>query len=262
MDSFDTATLRQPRWIIAILVGLFLAVAFVQLGLWQLSRHDDRQAYNASVAARIDGEPRSLAGLVGQYGTDPEDLVERNAVVTGRYIGADEFLSVGRNYDGVTGTLVMTPLELDDGSIMIVVRGLVPVGTSGPPAAGYETPHGTVTLTGLIDDGEEPLRLGEPAPDGGVLSQISRVDLDYIETWYDGDVLPIDLVLENQSPPNPGESPIPVPRSELTEGRHLGYAVQWFAFAVIAVVGITALVWRAGKERATDEASRERATLE
>ena len=75
-------------------------------------------------------------------------------------------------------------------------------------------------------------------------------------------MLPIDLVLENQVPPNPGESPIPVPRSELTEGRHLGYAVQWFAFAIIAVVGITALVWRAGNERITDEASQEPATLE
>ena len=262
MASFDTATLRKPRWIAAILVGLFLAVAFVQLGLWQLSRLDERRVYNASVAARVDDEPQSLAALVGEFGTDPEDLVDRNAVVTGRYIGADEFYSVGRNYDGLTGTLVMTPLELDDGSVMVVVRGLVPVGTPGPPAAGYETPDGTVTLTGLIDDGEEPLRLGEPAPDDGVLSQISRVDLDYINTWYDGEVLPIDLVLENQAPPNPGESLIPVPRSELTEGSHLGYAVQWFAFAVIAVVGIAALVWRAGSERTTDEVSQEPATLE
>ncbi|MCL1586785.1 MAG: SURF1 family protein [Actinomycetia bacterium] len=262
MATFDTATLRKPRWILAVVFGLFLGAVFVWLGLWQLSRLAERQDYNASVAERIDGEPRSLAALVGQFGTDPDDLVDRNAVVTGRYIGADEFFSVGRNYDGLTGTLVMTPLELDDGSIMIVVRGLVPVGTPGPPAAGYETPDGTVTLTGLIDDGEEPLRLGEPAPDDGVLSQISRVDLDYIDTWYDGEVLSIDLVLENQIPPNPGKSLIPVPRSELTEGRHLGYAVQWFAFAVIAVVGITALVWRAGTERTTDEASREPVTLE
>jgi cytochrome oxidase assembly protein ShyY1 len=260
--SFDTATLRRPRWILAILIGLLLAFVFVQLGLWQLSRADERRAYNASVAARIDGDPRPLAGLVGQYGTDPEELVDRKVVVSGRYIAAKEFFSVGRNYDGLTGTLVLTPFELDDGSVMIVVRGLVPVGTPGPPAPGYESPQGIVTLTGTIDDGEEPLRLGEPAPDDGVLSQISRVDLDYIDTWYDGDVLPIDLVLENQLPPDPGESPILVPRSELTEGRHLGYAVQWFAFAVIAVVGITALVWRAGSERTTDETSRELATLE
>jgi cytochrome oxidase assembly protein ShyY1 len=243
-------------------VGSFLAVVFVQLGLWQLSRLEERRTYNAAVAARIDSEPRPFEGLVGQYGNDPEALVDRNSVLTGRYITADEFFSVGRNYEGLTGTLVMTPLELDNGSIMIIVRGLVPVGTPGPPAAGYEAPLGIVTLTGRLDDGEEPLRIGEPAPEDGVLRQISRVDLAYIDTWYDGGVLPIDLVLESQIPSNAGEIPIPVPPSELREGRHLGYAVQWFAFAVIAVVGVITLVWRAGTEGSSAEAVQEPATLE
>lgn len=253
MASFDIATLRKPRWILAILVGVFLAVVFVRLGNWQLSRLEERRAYNAVVSARIEGEPRPVEGLVGQFGSDPEALVDRRTVVTGRYINSDEFFSVGRNYDGLTGTLVMTPLELDDGSIMIVVRGLVPVGTAGPPAAGYETPLGLVTLTGRLDDGEEPLKIGEPPPDNGILTQISRVDLAYIDTWYDGDVLPINLILEAQDPADPRESPIPLPQSELDEGRHLGYAVQWFAFAVIVVVGVGALVRRAGTTEVTAE---------
>ena len=260
MASFDTATLRKPRWILAIIFGLLLTALFVRLGLWQLSRLEERQTYNTTVAARVDGDSRPFEGLMGQYGGDPEALVDRNAVVTGRYINADEFFSVGRNYDGLTGTLVMTPLELDDGSIMIIVRGLVPVGTPGPPAAGYETPVGVVSLTGRLDDGEEPLRIGEPPPDDGVLSQISRVDLEYIDTWYEGGVLPVDLILETQEPPDADESPIPVPRSELNEGRHLGYAVQWFAFAVIAIVGSVALVWRAGTARSSAETSRETTT--
>lgn len=255
MATFDTATLRRPRWILAIAVGLFLAAAFVWLGLWQLSRLEERQTYNATVAARVDSEPRALEDLLGEFGDDPGALVDRNAIVEGRYVNADEFYSVGRNYDGLTGTLVMTPLLLGDGSTMIVVRGLVPVGTPGPPAVGYETPSGIVTLTGRLDDGEEPLRIGEPPPEDGVLRQISRVDLAYVNTWYDGEVLPYNLILEDQTPAQSGESPIAVPPSELTEGSHLGYAVQWFAFAVIAVVGITALVWRAGTERSSDETS-------
>jgi cytochrome oxidase assembly protein ShyY1 len=258
--SFDTATLRKPRWILAIIFGLLLTALFVRLGSWQLSRLEERQAYNTTVAARVDGSPRPFKGLVGQFGDDPGVLVDRNAVVTGRYIHADEFFSVGRNYDGLTGTLVLTPLELDNGSIMIIVRGLVPVGTPGPPATGYETPTRVVSLTGRLDDGEEPLRIGEPPPDDGVLSQISRVDLEYIDKWYKGDVLPVDLILETQSQQNAGESPIPVPRSELNEGRHLGYAVQWFAFAVIAVVGIVALVWRAGTSEVSSETDPESAT--
>ncbi len=240
-----------------VLAGIVLAVVFVRLGLWQLSRLEERRAYNATIAARDEGEARPLAGLIGQYGRDSAALTDRRAIVTGRYLGEDEFFSIGRNYDGLTGNLVLTPLELDDGSILIVVRGLVPVGTPGPPAAGYEPPVGAVTLVGRIDDGEEPLRIGEPDPQDGVLTQVSRVDLGYIDAWYAGDVLPIDLVLERQTPSGPGESPIPVPRAELTEGRHLGYAVQWFAFACIAVLGAAAMVRKAGIREASDGADEE-----
>jgi cytochrome oxidase assembly protein ShyY1 len=249
------STLRKPRWILLIIVGLVLSVWFVRLGFWQLSRLEERRASNALIEARMEEPPRSLDGLVGQYGTDPDSLTYRQAIVTGRYLTPDEFFSVGRNYDGVTGTLVMTPLELEDGSIMIIVRGLVPVGTLGPPAEGYEPPLGSVTLTGRLDDGEEPLRIGESPPESGKIESLSRVDLAYIDEWFAADVLPVDLLIDTQRPGNPGATPIPIPAPELTEGKHLGYAVQWFAFALMAFIGTFVLVWQAGTEKATSATS-------
>jgi cytochrome oxidase assembly protein ShyY1 len=156
----------------------------------------------------------------------------------------------------------MTPLELDDGSVMIIVRGLVPVGTQGPPAPGYETPLGTVTLTGRLDDGEEPLRIGESPPENGQIEALSRVDLAYIDEWYGGDVLPVDLLLDTQAPDNPGEAAYSIPAPPLTEGKHLGYAVQWFAFSLMAIVGMVVLVRRAGTEKTTSETSTDPATHE
>jgi surfeit locus 1 family protein len=256
------STLRKPRWILAVIVGLVLSVWFVRLGFWQLSRLEERRATNALISARMEEAPRSFEGLVGQYGTDPDALIYRQAIVTGRYLTSDEFFSVGRNYDGVTGTLVMTPLELEDGSIMIIVRGLVPVGTVGPPADGFEPPLGPVTITGRLDDGEEPLRIGESPPESGKIESLSRVDLAYIDTWFEGDVLPVDFLIETQQPENPAGTPIPIPARELTEGKHLGYAVQWFAFALMALVGTIVLVWQAGTEKATPETSQETTTHE
>ncbi len=254
------ATLRKPRWILAIVVGVVLSAWFVRLGFWQLSRLDERRASNALIEARREEPARPFDGLVGQFGMDPEALNYRKAIVTGRYVARDEFFSVGRNYDGVTGTLVMTPLELADGAVMIVVRGLVPVGTEGPPAVGYEPPLGTVTLVGRLDDGEEPLRIGESAPEGGRIESISRVDLAYIDEWTDADVLPVDLLLDEQKPPNAGGTPIPIPAPELTEGKHLGYAVQWFAFAAMALIGTAVLVWQAGTDRVKPGNDREPAS--
>ncbi len=197
--------------------------------------------------------PRPLDQLVSEYGSDTEALIYRQVTVTGRYSTADEFFSIGRNYDGVTGTMVVTPFELEDGSLMIVVRGLVPVGTPGPPAVGFEPPPGEATLTGRIDDGEEPLRLGEPDPQDGVLRSISRIDLAYIDRWLPGEVLPISLVMTDQYPANTGALLVPIPPPELSEGRHLGYAIQWFAFSIIAVVGTAVLVRQAGMEKSTSE---------
>jgi cytochrome oxidase assembly protein ShyY1 len=34
----------------------------------------------------------------------------------------------------------------------------------------------------------------------------------------------------------------------LSEGRHLGYALQWFSFAAIVGVGVGVLLWRAGSD--------------
>jgi surfeit locus 1 family protein len=243
--SINIHRLATPRWLLAIGVAVVLIVGFVSLGMWQLSRLDERRALNATIEARRQEPARPLEGLVGQYGMDPAALVYRSTTVEGVYAADAEIFSIGRTHGDVRGTLVATPLELVDGSLLIVVRGLVPPDTEGPPAAGYAPPTGRVIVVGTIDDGEEPLRIGEPDPEDGVLRTLSRLDLAYINEWVAGEVLPISLVLVEQIPADKEGSPIPIPNDELSEGRHLGYALQWFAFAVIVLVGVGVLLWRA-----------------
>lgn len=228
-----------------MVVGAILAMMFIRLGLWQLSRLEERRESNATIEARSTDQPRALEALIGQIGMDPAELAYRQAFASGVYRTDLEFFSIGRTYDDVSGTLVATPLELVDGSLLIVVRGLVPSEVDGPPAAGYEPPSGEVSVVGRLDDGEEPTRLGEPDPEGGALTSLSRLDLEYIDTWIEGDVLPISLLLDEQMPAS-DPAPTPVPPDELTEGSHLGYAIQWFAFAATVIVGVAILVRRAG----------------
>jgi surfeit locus 1 family protein len=246
--AFTFHKLATPRWIGAIVVAVILVLAFVSLGLWQLSRLDERRTLNATIETRRVEPVRPLDGLTGQYGMDPEALVYRSAVAEGVYLTNAEIFSIGRTYDDIRGTLVATPLQLDNGSVLMVVRGVVPSGTQGPPAQGYEPSAGRVVVGGSIDDGEEPLRIGEPDPDGGVVQSLSRLDLAYIDRWTATEVLPISLVLAEQAPANPEGSPLPIPPETLSEGRHLGYALQWFSFAAIVGVGVGVLLWRAGSD--------------
>ena len=256
--GFDASILKKPRWIVAIVVGVLISLAFVRLGMWQLDRLEERRAFNATVEARTAEPTRPLEGVLGQYEGDVDEMKHRQARVEGVYRIEDEFFSVGRLVDGMSGTLIATPLDRDDGTVLIVIRGLVPPGTSGPPAQGYEPPEGRVVIEGRLDDGEAPSAIGEPDPVNGDLTSLSRLDLEYIDKWVDGDVLPITLMLENQDPRDPEGVPVRIPSEELTEGSHLGYAVQWFAFALFVLVGVAAMVYRAGTAESVSETEMDR----
>ena len=225
---------------------------FLFLGFWQLERHDERQVRNTAIEARSVEPSRPLSALIVDHGLDDAALAHRKTTVVGSYRSDGEFLSVGRIYGDLVGTLVATPLDLEDGTVLIVLRGLAPPGVDGPPALGYEVPRGRVSLQGTIGEGEAPLRIGESDPPSGTIESISRIDLTYIDKWVDGTVLPFTLLLESQSPPSAAE-PTPIPPEELSDGSHLGYAVQWFAFAVIATIGIIALLRKAARIEATGE---------
>lgn len=260
MATFNPSILKKPRWILAIVIGLLISVSFVRLAFWQLDRLDERREMNTTIEARSSGPARPLESILGQYGGDVDAMVFRRAIVEGTYMRDDELFSIGRTIHTQPATLVATPLALDDGTVLIVVRGFVPANTSGPPAEGYEPPGARVALVGRIDDGEDGARIGEPEPPDGVLRSLSRLDLEYIDQWMEGDVLPISLLLEEQVPSNLEGVPVQVPTEELSEGSHLGYAVQWFAFAIIVFVGVGALIHRAGTSEELSGTEQDRAS--
>jgi surfeit locus 1 family protein len=57
-------------------------------------------------------------------------------------------------------------------------------------------------------------------------------------------VLPLAIQLTEQDRPPPAALPVRLPPEELSEGPHLSYAIQWFTFATIAVVGAVILLRR------------------
>lgn len=247
---FDASIFKRPRWIVLTVLGVLVAAGFVYLGMWQLDRLAQRQDRNVTIASRSDDPARPLADLRREFLDDPEELAFRHTFTEGTYRPEDEFVSIGRVSGSTTGTLVATPLVLEDGSVLIVVRGIVPVQPDGSPTGEFEVRIPDVLVAGRLTPGEAPLRIGEPDPPTGHLEALSRLDLDFIDRWVEGDVLPFMLLLDEQTPA-PQADPVAIPDEELTEGKHLGYAVQWFAFSAIALVGLVALLYRAGSDPTT-----------
>jgi cytochrome oxidase assembly protein ShyY1 len=59
------------------------------------------------------------------------------------------------------------------------------------------------------------------------------------------------VLLQTQTPAR--ERPIPAPLPDTSEGPHLSYAIQWFTFAAIALVGYGLLVRRARRGTAASQ---------
>ncbi|HYF46304.1 MAG TPA: SURF1 family protein, partial [Acidimicrobiales bacterium] len=240
---------RRPKWILSHLFVLVLVAAMVVAGLWQLDRLQQKKDRNALVEERLDEPVAPVEEVVGaEQPTDEGDDVRfRRATATGTYLVDEQVLVRNRSFDGAPGSWVLTPLVLDDGSALVVNRGWVPVTAEQPVPAEAAPPTGEVAVEGLLEASQERGSFGPTDPSGEELATLSRVDLDRLQEQVDEDLYPVWLQLEAQDPAQ-GDRPTMLERPDLSEGPHLSYAVQWFTFTLIALVGYPLVLRRRARQ--------------
>ncbi len=146
---------------------------------------------------------------------------QRRVVARGVYDFTAERTWPGRSFDGTPGVALITPLRLADGAVVLVDRGWVPSPDAFHVDQGaYREPdHATAEGIALVP----PRGRGDVDPTG---------------------FLPFVIQLQTAAPsrglPRRWRAPA------LDNGPHLSYAIQWFSFAIIALVG-TAVLIRKGR---------------
>lgn len=228
--------LLRPRWILSHLLIAGMAVGMVFLGFWQLDRLDQRRERNATIRDRQDEPATAVDQLLGADSSD--DQVEqaryRSVTATGRYDAEATTAVRNRTQDGVPGAWLLTPLVLDNGERIGVIRGFVPLGDGGDPIP-VPVPEGEVTVKGTV---ASPSGFDGTAPH------------DIEPVLAEPDTLPALILAKKGSETSQDIAPVPPP--DLSEGPHLSYAVQWFIFSTIAAVGyplaLARIVRRRGKE--------------
>lgn len=213
------------------MLALAAVVAFVALGFWQLRRLDEKREFNEAVAAGVSADAVPYAGASG----DPYVRVR----VSGTYVPGGEAL-VLRARDGVSGHHVLTPLDVGDGRGLLVDRGWVPITVDEPNSAQAPVPAGEVSVEGVLWPARSGGVAGSGLPDVVPRIDPSLHDPAVLADLEDGRY----LVLLEQSPP-PADLPIAEEPPPLSEGPHLGYAVQWLLFAGVVVVGYPFVLRRA-----------------
>jgi surfeit locus 1 family protein len=202
--------------------------------------------------SRFDETPQDLNALLRASGDDEESLEFRRATFTGEFEPADEVLIRSQVHQAVAGFHVITPLVGEDGTAVLVNRGWVPLDADEVPVLAASPPAGTVTLTGWVRPTQTRGSLGPVDPATGRLVTLNRVDIERIQDQVSYELEPVYLSVLDQTE---GELPVPAPGPTFDdEGPHLGYAIQWFSFALIGVVGYFFLLRRATRRSGSGQA--------
>jgi surfeit locus 1 family protein len=220
--------------VLTSLLVLITILAFVRLGFWQLDRLSRRRANNAQVRAHTALSVLNLNQAT--LALVPSDLQYRSAIVTGTFdtTGAVALGSEARN--GTLGVHLLVPLVLQGSRQAILVdRGWVPAPAMNLAAWEQYNLPGVVTVQGML---MLPQNSGasSTAPGQARVEHVTSVNINVLSSQVAEPLLPVYL----QAAPEPGTSSPPyteLPKIDLSEGPHLGYALQWFAFAVVLAVG-------------------------
>lgn len=231
-------SLFSRQWILATVAVVAGMIVLARLGFWQLDRLEQRRENNAALMAALEAEPIDLnqANLPAEL----TSLKDRDAVAQGEFDFSHQGIVKLQLYQGRPGVNLVAPLVLDGGETAVLVdRGWVPEETSVDNWAAYDEP-GPQVITGY-------LALTQTLNREGVASAVAtelawyRVDIEAIQAQMPYDLLPVFIKQApgeaNEKPPLRAEREV-----DLSEGPHLGYAIQWFLFSTILGVMYITLV--------------------
>jgi cytochrome oxidase assembly protein ShyY1 len=173
--------------------------------------------------------------------------------VTGRYDQAHEILARVRTLHNTVGFEVITPLVLADGTAVLVDRGWIPAtagdATTAPtvPAA----PSGEVTVVGRVHAPES--RATTPEPFAGRLA-VRRIGPEQLAGAMPYPLYGAYLTLEQQTPPADPAFEL-IPPDHENAALNAGYVIQWWAFALLTLVGLGYLVYREAHPSSTKDST-------
>lgn len=216
-------------------VTLLFATFTCMLGFWQLSRAHRKLSFEQQMAERGPMPPLTLEQLARDTATGDQQA-QRRIVLSGQWDAAHTVYLMNRSMDERSGFYVTTPLRLPDGTAVVVQRGWIARDdanpTKAPPVA---TPSGPVTVSGHVAAWPSHwIDLGHMSS-GAVRQNLELAPL----TAESGLAIRPVTVAEDANAGNAADGlrrDWPAPSAGVSIATHYGYAFQWFAMAVTALV--------------------------
>ncbi|MFC5501607.1 SURF1 family protein [Lysinimonas soli] len=231
------------RWGAYLALVIAFAIACALLSWWQWARRAETVAEGQLVTSNYEAAPVALDSLLSGYGAWHAGEEWRPVTLHGRYLNDQQLLVRNRPYNANPGFEQLVPFRLDDGSIFIVDRGWLSIGsTRDTPDVVPAAPSGAVTVVARLQQSEPELP-GRDAPRG----QVASIHLPSIAKLLGSHATYTGAYgLLASETPAPATRPRAAQEPAPDEGPHLSYAIQWIAFGLLAFVG---LIWAYRRER-------------
>ncbi len=227
----------NARWSRPSLFALTLLVvgvaAFVWLGFWQLRRADDKQRLFEAFSLAESAAPITLT----QARRDETPQHYPRVSVSGRYDSGHVYLLDNQTREGRAGVIVWMLFQPDEGGPTILVdRGFLVQPDPYIKPAIPALPSEVATLTGLY--APPPgfgLRLGGDTLPGQATWPKTTIRIDRDEIARDSSRTLDTRVLLLDADPGVGFERHWTPEVMVPD-KHRAYALQWFSFALAALV--------------------------
>lgn len=232
---FARRRFRPGRWPTVAMIGV--VVITIALGNWQRHRAAEKEALGAELATAASEPPVELSPR-----DERSTLLRFRAVrATGEYDAEHQLFVDNKVHAGRAGFHVVAPLKLAGGSRYVLVdRGWIAQGARRAELPVVPPPAGTVTVTGRVNlPPQRYLELGREETTGPLWENL---DVRRIAAATGLDLLP---VIVEQGDPAPDDGLVrDWPRPDLGAAQNTLYMLQWYSFAVLAVILWLALNWR------------------
>lgn len=232
------ANRRSVLLTVLVLAGVAVLLA---LGTWQVQRLGWKTDQIKQMEARIAAPPIPLPADIDAATVEAREFTQ--VEITGVFRHEKEMIVLARVRQGKAGSRVITPLETDDGRVVLVDRGWVPTGAEDPRERAAGQIEGLTTVNGLLRARQRTnLFTPENQPELNVWYSI-----DAAEMAKHAGVSAEPFYVEAGPAENPGSLPIGGRPVLEIPNNHLQYAITWYALAAGLIV--VYLVFRRGERR-------------
>jgi surfeit locus 1 family protein len=219
----------------ALVTSLAFLVVFpilISLGVWQLNRAEEKRGIERGVAEAIAKPPLVLND------TNLDALLKetyRPVRIIGQFDNNRQYLWDNKTHKGKSGYQVLTPFLIEgEKQVVMVNRGWIPILGRRDQFPDISVLEKVVSIEGVIKNPSNAIQLAERVEEDKINypSVIQAFEPSVMATQLDVEVLPIMIELSASAEHGYVREWRPYYGKI---GKHIGYAMQWFIMAFIAL---------------------------